>query len=99
MHGSPVLNEPSRHERRVANAGRPHDAGSQALTLELALRLLESAAGPQATMQSPLRWSAGPSWKLDYCNVARMNPEDLARRRREFHAQKEIARGNRVNAA
>jgi len=69
------------------------------LTLELALRLLESAAGPQTTMQSPLRWSADAAWKLDYCNIARMNPEELARRRREFDAQKEIARGNRGNAA
>ena len=81
------------------SAGRPHDAGSQALTLELALRLLESATGAQITMQSPLRWSADPSWKLDYNNVAKISPEELARRRREFDAQKEIARGNRVNAA
>jgi hypothetical protein len=81
------------------SAGKPHDAGSQALTLELALRLLESATGAQTTLQSPLRWSRDPSWKLDYNNVARMNPEELARRRREFDAQKEIARGNRVNAA
>jgi hypothetical protein len=81
------------------SAGKPHDAGSQALTLELALRLLESAAGAQTTMQSPLRWSADPSWKLDYNNIAKMSPEELARRRREFDAQKEIARGNRMNAA
>jgi hypothetical protein len=81
------------------SAGKPHDLGSQALTLELALRLLESATGAQTTMQSPLRWSADPSWKLGYNNIARMSPEELARRRREFDAQKEIARGNRVNAA
>src|SRR5262245_19735892 len=36
------------------SAGKPHDAQSQALTLELALRLLESAVGPQTTLQSPL---------------------------------------------
>jgi len=81
------------------SAGKPHDAGSQALILELALRLLESVTGAQTTMQSPLRWSADPSWKLDYNNIAKMSPEELARRRREFDAQKEIARGNRVNAA
>jgi D-proline reductase (dithiol) PrdB len=81
------------------SAGKPHDIDSQALTLELAFRLLESAAGAQTTMQSPLRWSADASWKLDYNNVAKTNPEELARRRREFDAQKEIARGNRVNAA
>jgi hypothetical protein len=81
------------------SAGKPHDISSQALTLELAFRLLESATGAQTTMQSPLRWSADPSWKLDYNNIAKMSPEELARRRREFDAQKEIARGNRVNAA
>jgi D-proline reductase (dithiol) PrdB len=80
------------------SAGKPHDAASQALTLELALRLLESATGPQTTMQSPLRWSADPSWKRDYNNIAQMSPEELARRRREFDAQKEAGR-NRVNAA
>jgi hypothetical protein len=81
------------------SAGKPHDASSQALTLDLALRVLESATGAQTTMQSPLRWSADASWKLDYNNVAQMSPEELARQRREFDAQKEIARGNRVNAA
>src|ERR1700682_3152851 len=81
------------------SAGKPHDAGSQALTLELALRLLESATGAQTTMQSPLRWSADPSWKLDYNNIAKMSPEELVRRRLQFDAQKGIARGNGVNAA
>jgi hypothetical protein len=81
------------------SAGKPHDFSSQTLTLELAFRLLESAAGAQTTLQSPLRWSANPSWKLDYNNIAQMSPEELGRRRREFDAQKEIARGNRVNAA
>src|SRR5215470_10542295 len=78
------------------SAGKPHDAASQALTLELALKLLESASGPQTTMQSPLRWSEDASWKLDYNNVAQLSPEELARRRAEFDRQKEIARGNRA---
>ena len=78
------------------SAGKPHDLESQALTLELALGLLESATGPRTTMQSPLRWSADASWKLDYNNVALMSPEELARRRAEFDRQKEIARGNRA---
>ena len=78
------------------SAGKPHDVESQALTLELALRLLEAAPGAQTTMQSPLRWSADASWKLDYNNVDRMSPEELARRRAEFDRQKEIARGNRA---
>jgi Glycine/sarcosine/betaine reductase selenoprotein B (GRDB) len=81
------------------SAGKPHDPASQAFTLQLALRVLESAPGPQATVQSPLRWSADASWKRDYNNVAALSAEELARRRREFDAQKEIARGLRESAA
>jgi hypothetical protein len=80
------------------SAGKPHDPGSQALTLELALRLLETAPGPQTTVQSPLRWSDNPAWKLDYNNVARLSAEELVRRRREFEAQKALAREKRVSA-
>jgi D-proline reductase (dithiol) PrdB len=78
------------------SAGKPQDAASQAFTLELALKLLESASGPQTTVQSPLRWSEDPSWKLDYNNIERMPPEELARRRREFDKQKRAANANRV---
>ncbi len=74
------------------SAGRPNDIASQTLILDLALKMLESAPGPRTTIQSPLRWSSDPAWKLDYNNVARMNAEDLARRRREFEAQKAIAK-------
>jgi len=81
------------------SAGKPHDLASQAQTLELALKLLESASGPQTTMQSPLRWSADASWKRDYNNIASLSVEELARRRREFDAQKEIARTLRESAA
>ena len=81
------------------SAGKPHDAASQGFTLELALRLLETAPGSQTTVQSPLRWSADASWKRDYNNVAMLSAEELARRRREFDAQKEIARGLRDSAA
>jgi D-proline reductase (dithiol) PrdB len=81
------------------SAGKPHDPDSQAFTLELALRVLEAAPGAQTTVQSPLRWSADASWKRDYNNIAQMSPEELARRRREFDVQKEIARGIRESAA
>ena len=73
-------------------AGRPQDAESQAFTVELALRVLEAAPGPRTTMQSPLRWSADPSWKLDFSNIARLSPEEISRRRAEFDRQKEIAK-------
>src|ERR1700730_6885632 len=81
------------------SAGRPHDPDSQAFTLELALRVLETAPVAQTTVQSPLRWSADASWKRDYNNVAALSADELARRRREFDAQKEIARGLRESAA
>ncbi len=80
------------------SAGRPHDPDSQALTMELALQVLESAVLPRTTAQSPLRWSDDYRWKLDYNNIATMAPEELARRRAEFDRQKELARANRVAA-
>jgi D-proline reductase (dithiol) PrdB len=80
-------------------AGKPHNQNSQDFTLELALRLLESAQVAQTTVQSPLRWSTDAAWKRDYNNVAALSAEELARRRREFDAQKEIARGLRESAA
>jgi len=73
-------------------AGRPHDRASQEFTLDLALRLLAAAPGPRTTVQSPLRWSDDPGWKLDYSNVARLSPDEIARRRAEFDRQKEIAK-------
>jgi hypothetical protein len=81
------------------SAGKPQDPASQAQTLELALRVLETAPGPQTTVQSPLRWNTDAVWKRDYNNVALLSAEELARRRREFDAQKDIARGLRETAA
>ncbi|MBR1125024.1 glycine reductase [Bradyrhizobium lablabi] len=81
------------------SAGKPHDVASQAFTFELALRVLETAPAAQTTVQSPLRWSADHSWKRDYSNAAMLSAEELARRRREFDAQKQIARGIRESAA
>src|SRR5690242_278014 len=72
-------------------AGRPHDPASQAVTLELALRVLESAPAPRTTVQSPLRWSSDPSWKRDFSNIALLSPEEIARRRAEFDRGKEVA--------
>ena len=72
------------------SAGKPHDAESQAQTLELALRVLETAPGPRTTVQSPQRWSDDASWKLDYNNLAKLTPEDLAERRKEFDVVKAV---------
>ena len=79
-------------------AGKPKDPVSQELTLDLALRLLESAAGPRTTMQSPLRWAESPAWKLDYSNPERATAEELAQARKEMDEGKAIAKGIRASA-
>ena len=76
-------------------ASKPHDPSSQAFTLDLALRVLESSPAARTTVQSPLQWSEDHSWKQDYSNPALLPPDELARRRAEFDAQKAIARGLR----
>ena len=72
------------------SAGRPSDVESQTLTLELALRVLETAPAARTTVQSPLRWRDEASWKLDYNNLDKLTPEDLAERRKEFDVVKAI---------
>jgi len=84
----------------LGNAGgRPKDPQSQAFTLELVLRVLESAPAPRTTVQSPLRWSADPGWKLDYSNIERLSPKEIRRRREDFDRQKEIAKTVRDDTA
>ena len=80
-------------------AGRPHDRESQDFTLELALRVLESAPSPRTTVQSPLRWSEDAGWKLDFSNIDRLSPEEIARRRAEFDRGKEVAKTVRAERA
>jgi hypothetical protein len=76
-------------------AGRPCDPASQAFTLELALRVLESAPAARTTVQSPARWADDPAWKLDFLNLDRMTPDHIAERRREFEEHKAVARAKR----
>ena len=57
--------------------------------------MLESAPGPRTTVQSPLRWSTSPDWKLDYCNIERLTPEEIRRRRAEFDEGKRRAKEQR----
>ena len=77
------------------SAGRPFDAESQAQTLELALRVLESAPAARTTVQSPLRWSEDASWKRDYNDLTKLTPETIAQRRKEFDVVKTIAKAKR----
>ena len=73
-------------------AGKPNDKASQAATLELALRVLESAPGPRTTVQNPQRWNADGLWKLDFSNIDQLSKEEIAKRRAEFDKTKEIAK-------
>ena len=70
------------------SAGKPFDVDSQAATLELALRVLETAPAPRTTVQSPQRWREDAAWKLDYNNLATLTPADIAERRKEFESVK-----------
>jgi D-proline reductase (dithiol) PrdB len=81
------------------SAGRPFDVESQTETLELALRLLESAPAARTTVQSPRRWSADASWKRDYNDLSRLSPEIIAERRKEFDVVKAVARDRREAGA
>ena len=72
------------------SCGRPFDVASQRQTLELALRVLESAPAARTTVQSPQRWSDDASWKLDFDNLDRMSPDEIAEKRREFDAVKAV---------
>jgi hypothetical protein len=78
------------------SAGRPLDVESQAATLELALRVLETAPAARTTVQSPQRWSDDASWKLDFYDLAKLSPEEIAERRKEFDAVKAVAKARRV---
>jgi len=77
------------------SAGRPFDVESQVQTLELALRVLESAPAARTTVQSPLRWSADASWKLDYSDLSKLSPDQIAERRKEFEVVKAVAKAKR----
>ena len=74
-------------------------SATQRVGLDLALRILEGAVAPRTTVQSPLTWSASPDWKLDYCNIERLTPQEIARRRAEFDEGKTQARSVREEAS
>jgi hypothetical protein len=79
-------------------AGKPRDRASQELTLELALRVLESAPAARTTVQSPLRWSESLGWKRDYLNAEVLTPREVVRLRAEFDEAKAVAKEIRDRA-
>jgi hypothetical protein len=80
------------------SAGRPNDVESQAQTLELALRVLETAPAARTTVQSPLRWRDDASRKLDFSDISKLTPEQIAERRQEFEVVKAVAKTKREEA-
>jgi D-proline reductase (dithiol) PrdB len=77
------------------SAGKPKDPESQSFTLALALDLLTAAPAARTTVQSPLKWSDDPDWKLDYCNIERLSPEEIKAKRAEFDRGKAQAKAIR----
>ena len=80
------------------SAGRPFDVESQAATLELALRVLESAPAGRTTVQSPQRWRDDASWKLDFYDLAKLTPAEIAERRKEFDVVKAVIKTKQAGA-
>ena len=80
------------------SAGRPNDPESQAQTLELALRTLETAPAARTTVQSPQRWRDDAAWKLDYNDLSKLTPEELAERRKEFDVVKAVIKTKQAPA-
>jgi hypothetical protein len=79
-------------------AALPDNEQSQDSNFELALRLLEGAPGARTTMQSPLVWDSDPSWKLDYSNLDRLSPHEIARLRDEAEKARITARDIRMKS-
>ena len=77
------------------SAGRPFDVQSQAETLELALRVLETAPAARTTVQSPQRWSDDAEWKKDFNDLAKLSHDQIAERRKEFEVVKAVAKAKR----
>ena len=80
------------------SAGRPFDVESQAATLELALRVLETAPAARTTVQSPQRWRDDASWKLDFYDLDKLTPEQIAERRKEFDVVKAVIKTKQTDA-
>jgi hypothetical protein len=80
------------------SAGRPFDVESQSATLELALRVLETAPAGRTTVQSPQRWRDDATWKLDFSDLSKLTPEDIAERRKEFDVVKAVIKTKQTDA-
>ncbi|PLS22017.1 glycine reductase [Neptunicoccus cionae] len=73
-------------------AGLPDDPKAQLETARLAVTMLEEAAAPRTTMQSPVLWSGAPDWQKDYSNPDLLSSEEIAAKRAEFDRVKAQAK-------
>ena len=71
------------------SCGKPNDVEMQRALAGMALGLLDSAVAPRTTLQAPFRWATDAAWKRDFYRLD-LTPEQMARAREEFDAQKAI---------
>lgn len=74
-----------------AACGRPFDTQSQDQTLELALKVLESATAARTTVQNPLRWTGPADWRRAYMNADALSAEEITARRQAHEESRAIA--------
>jgi hypothetical protein len=77
------------------SAGLPGDPASQEEIADLALGLLETAAAPRTSLQSPHAWPDDPNWRDSYSNPDKLTQDEIARRRKAFDQGKRDAKAVR----
>jgi hypothetical protein len=71
------------------SCGKPNDVAMQRALTGMALNLLDSAAAPRTTVQTPFRWATDATWKRDFYRLD-LTPEQITRAREEFDVVKAI---------
>ena len=66
--------------------GKPYDRDMQAVVVERAIDLFESAREPGTTLTLPHRWSDDESWRDGYFKVSEANTDALRRAGEERRA-------------
>lgn len=79
-------------------AGRPHDRGTQILTLDLALRLIDEADTPGTVWTSPLVWAESDDWKQDFMRTEGLTVDAIAQARAAHDHANGTARELRTGA-
>jgi D-proline reductase (dithiol) PrdB len=71
------------------SCGKPNDVPMQRALTGMALNLLDSAASPRTTVQTPFRWATNAAWKRDFYRLD-LTPEQITRAKEEFDMVKTI---------